>query len=221
MTGIGVVLRPDMVQKLNLNEDQMMQIQQILNTGRQASRQNQRAYGELMRSAFPTPANNNQNGAGGNSGRGRGRPNFRDPAVQEAMKTFMEKPETKAKLDQMKTQNEKIQDQIVSSVYRVLTKRQASGLKKLFGPPFDMSKLSGNPNAQAGDSPENAESGGSGQAGRHPQGDAQAGRRGPAEEPPRAARPGRLSVGNRWSRSPARGSRRPIDCPSLAGVADV
>jgi hypothetical protein len=169
MEGMPALLQPDMIEKLSLNEDQVAQIQELLNEGRQASRQNQRAYFDMMRTAFPDQGNNGQNGQnggpggggfggggqnggpggpggpGGNNGRGRRPPgpNFRDPAVQEAMQTFMEKPETKATIAQIKTQNDKLQNQLVAAVYRALTKRQVTAFKKMLGAPFETAKLTG------------------------------------------------------------------------------
>jgi hypothetical protein len=61
------------------------------------------------------------------------------------MQNFMEKPETKAQLEKMKAQNDKLQNQLVASVYRVLTKRQGAAYKKMLGAPFDASKLTGGP----------------------------------------------------------------------------
>jgi hypothetical protein len=53
----------------------------------------------------------------------------------------MDKPETKAQLEQMKTQNQKLQNQLVSAVYRAMTKRQVTNFKAMLGAPFDATKL--------------------------------------------------------------------------------
>jgi hypothetical protein len=149
LAGVPALLRPDMIEKLQINEDQVAQIQEVLNEGRQVQRQSQRAWGEMMRTALPADPNGGQNGGngggqnGGPGGRGGRGPNFRDPAVRSAMQTFMEKPETKAQLDQMKVQNNKLQNQIVASVYRALTKKQGAAYKKMLGAPFDPTKLQG------------------------------------------------------------------------------
>ena len=153
IAGTPALLQPEMIEKLLLSEEQVEQIRELINEGRQAMRENGRAYGEMMRDAFPAPADNGQNANnapngqngqnGGNNGRGGGRrgPNMRDPAVQAAMKTYMDKPETKAKIEQMKAQNDKLQNQLVSAVNRALSKRQLAAYKKMLGPVFDMAKL--------------------------------------------------------------------------------
>ena len=88
---------------------------------------------------------NGQNANNGGGGGGRNRPNFRDPAYQEAMKKFREQPEVKAKMDQMRTQGEKIQKQLALEVNRALGKRQAALYKRMLGAPFDLALLRGGP----------------------------------------------------------------------------
>ena len=150
--GIGALLQPDMIEKLNLEEDQVEQIRELFDQGRQVQRENGRAVSDMMRTAFSNPGNNGPNPGGG----GPGGPNFRDPAFQEAMKTFMEKPEVKAKMDQMQSQNTKIQDQLAAAVNRVLGKRQAAAYKKMLGAPFDFSQGRGGPAQGGGKSPSGA-----------------------------------------------------------------
>jgi Spy/CpxP family protein refolding chaperone len=74
------------------------------------------------------------NGPGGGPG---GRGNF-DP---EAMRKYMEQPEVKAKMDQMKQQQDQIRDQSYAQVYRVLDRRQSSAFKKMLGKPFDVDSI--------------------------------------------------------------------------------
>jgi hypothetical protein len=150
LDGLRALTRPDMIEKLTLGEDQVEQIQQLLREGQQAQRENGRPWGDMMKTAFPNPnaGNNGQNG-GGQNGNGGGRggrggfPNMRDPAVREAMNNFMEKPEVKAKLEEMRTGNEKIQSQLAMAVNRALGKRQAAAYKKMLGAPFDLSQVRG------------------------------------------------------------------------------
>jgi hypothetical protein len=61
------------------------------------------------------------------------------------VKTFMEKPETQAKLEQMRAQTTKLQGQLAAAVNRVLNKRQAAACKKMLGTSFDVSKVRGGP----------------------------------------------------------------------------
>ncbi len=149
LAGIGALLQPEMIEKLSLSEDQVAQIQELLNEGRQAARENGRQMFDLMRQAVPDTGNTNNaapNGANGNNGpggRGRRGPNMRDPAVQAALKNYMEKPETKAKMDQIQAQNQKIDRQLLSAVYRILSKRQGAAYKKMLGAPFDVAQMRG------------------------------------------------------------------------------
>src|SRR5262249_29581464 len=99
-----------------------------------------------MKSAFPNPnpGNNGQNGPGNNGQNGgnrRGR--FNDPAVRDAMKQFFERPETKAKMAEFQSQDEKINTQFTAAANRILTKRQSAAYKKMQGAPFDLSKIRG------------------------------------------------------------------------------
>jgi hypothetical protein len=110
-----------------------------------------------MRSAFPPPnpavdgqnGNNPQNGQNGGNGQngnnGRRGPNFRDPAFRDAMQKFMERPETKAKMEEIRTQNDKILGQVTAEVNRVLGRRSALAYKKMLGAPFDLTRLTGGP----------------------------------------------------------------------------
>jgi hypothetical protein len=154
LDGVRALTRPDMAEKLSLSDDQVEEIQGLLDQSQQARRENGRAWGEMMKTAFPNPnpGNNGQNGGGQNGGGaqnggrgGRGGMNPRDPAFQEAMKNFMERPEVKAKMEEMQTQNEQIQNQLNAAVNRVLGKRAATAYKKMLGAQFDLSKIRGGP----------------------------------------------------------------------------
>jgi hypothetical protein len=166
LAGIPGLLQPDMVEKLNLNEDQVAQIQNLLAESGRARMENGRARFDMMKQAFPDAFNpnngqnggppngggqdpNGQNGGGqngnGNGRGGRNRPNFRDPAFREAMQKFMDQPDTKAKMEEIRAQDEKLQNQLTAAVNRVLTKRQAAAYKKMLGATFDLSKIWGGP----------------------------------------------------------------------------
>ena len=69
----------------------------------------------------------------GRGGRGGCRINFRDPAVQDAMKAYMEKPEVKAKMAEFQTQQEKEDAQLMAAVHRTLGKRQDRQLQEVAG----------------------------------------------------------------------------------------
>jgi hypothetical protein len=77
------------------------------------------------------------NGPGGNGPGGRG--NFDPTAFQK----YMEQPEVKAKMDQMRRQQDQIRDQSYAKVYRVLDRRQSAAFKKMLGKPFDVDLVIG------------------------------------------------------------------------------
>ena len=81
-------------------------------------------------------------------------PDMRDPAVQEAMKAFMAKPEVRAKMGEMHAQNTKIQGQLLAVVVkRVFGKRQAATYKKMLGAPLDLSPTRGGSGQGPGNRP--------------------------------------------------------------------
>jgi Spy/CpxP family protein refolding chaperone len=164
MDGMNALVRPDMIEKLNLDDEQVAQIRELLGQSRQAQFENGRGFFDMMRSAFPP--NNRQNGGPGGGGPGGpggpgggpggpGGPNFRDPAFQEAMSKFMEKPEVKAKMEEMRTQGTKIESRLASAVNRVLGKRQAYMYKAMLGAPFDLSQVRPGPGQGPGNRPGN------------------------------------------------------------------
>jgi hypothetical protein len=153
LDGPTALARPDMAEKLNMDEAQVEQIQELMSERRQAQGETRKARGEIMKAAFasiprPNADDNGQNGnngqirANGQNGGNRGNRNrFNDPAFQEAMKKYMETPEVKAKMEQFQSQDERIANQFAAAVNRVLTKRQAATYKKMLGAPFDLSKI--------------------------------------------------------------------------------
>ena len=53
--GIGACCNPTMIEKLNLEEDQVEQIRELFDQGRQVQRENGRAMSDMMRTAFSNP----------------------------------------------------------------------------------------------------------------------------------------------------------------------
>jgi len=162
-----------MQEKLNMDEAQVAQIQELMNERRQAQRESGRARMEMMKTALPNfpnpnPGNNAQNGGNGgnaqNGGNGGNRNRFNDPAVREAMKKFWESPETKAKMAEYQSQDEKINNQFLAAVNRVLSKRQSAAYKKMLGAPFDLSKIRGGPGQGPGNRNANANPAGTAKA---------------------------------------------------------
>lgn len=151
--GPFAVLQPEIAEKLELQEEQVVQIREIQNESNLARRQafaagrgifagmrknqrgnnNQSGAGDNGRAQNGN--NGGQNGRGGNGGGGRG--NF-DP---EAMRKYMEQPEVKARMADMRKQQDVIRDQSYAMVYRVLDRRQSSAFKKMLGKPFDVDSI--------------------------------------------------------------------------------
>jgi hypothetical protein len=70
--------------------------------------------------------------------------------AQDAFKAAMEKPEVQEKMEELRKQAQKLDDQFAAAVARVLSPRQRTNYKKMLGAPFDRSKLGGPPWAQPG-----------------------------------------------------------------------
>ncbi|WP_422926912.1 hypothetical protein [Singulisphaera sp. PoT] len=79
----------------------------------------------------PTPAAQPKNQDGQNGGgRGRGPGGF-----------DRDSPEAKAQFEKMRSEGEKLQDQTIAAVSKVLTKKQKLAFNKMLGEPFDLEKL--------------------------------------------------------------------------------
>jgi hypothetical protein len=135
--GPRMLTQPEWSEKFNLDETQVQQIRGLLDESRQAQGNAMRQRFDLMKSALPNQPNANNGGGRG----GRGGVNFRDPGVQEALKEFMEKPEVKSKMEELDNQRQKLDNQLMAAVHRVLDRRQSNAYKKLLGAPFDLSNL--------------------------------------------------------------------------------
>jgi hypothetical protein len=105
--------------------------------------------GDQAQNANPQAGNGNpqtangrgRNGRSGNAAGGRGGPGGRGRFDPEAMRKYMEQPEVKTKMDQMRKQQDLIRDQSYAQVYKVLDRRQTSAFKKMLGKPFDVDSL--------------------------------------------------------------------------------
>jgi hypothetical protein len=155
LQGPGAILREDMMEKLGIDESQIQMLEEVRADYRDSQRENRRAFGDIMKAARAKASpiqntgqngddaanggdgGNNANGNGRNGGRGRGRP---DP---EAMKKAMEDPQIQAQMEQMRTQDDKLENQYAAAINKVLTPRQRALYKKMLGPPFDRSKMGG------------------------------------------------------------------------------
>jgi hypothetical protein len=155
LEGPSALVRDEIAEKLNLDEFQVQAIRDLMNERGQARRESFRAQGELFRQMRPNNnPNPNQyadNGGGGNNGGNPGagdggagngngnRGNRRfDP---EAFRQFMERPEVKAKMDEFRAAQDKVENQFTAAVNKVMSPRQRANYKKMLGAPFDRSKM--------------------------------------------------------------------------------
>jgi hypothetical protein len=146
-----------MIDKLQIDEPQQEMVQEVMGERREAQRETRRARGEVMKTAFAglarNPGNNRQNsdenangqngGNGGNgqnggNGRNGGRGRGFDP---EAMRKAMEDPKIQAQMEEIRGQDEKIDNQFTLAVNKILTPRQRATYKKMLGAPFDRTKM--------------------------------------------------------------------------------
>jgi hypothetical protein len=149
-----------MVEKLNLSEEQVMQITELRDGQRQKSRELRKngrpAFDAAMQRINPDFANfgrngggrggrgGNNGGAGGNNTKGGGRQQFNREDFQKAMQTVMEDPEVKAEQEKQREQTKKVDDESYTLVLKALYPRQRTTLKNMSGAPFDRALL-GNP----------------------------------------------------------------------------
>lgn len=117
--GMFALARPDMAERLNMDEGQIEQIQGIM----QEMQGSQREAGAAMRERMKSMRR-----ADGSFDR-------------DAMKAQMESPEGKAQMEQQRNDAEKLRDQASTAIGRVLRKKQKDNYKKMIGAPFDVSKL--------------------------------------------------------------------------------
>jgi Spy/CpxP family protein refolding chaperone len=152
LAGPGVVLREDMVEKLNISDEQIEQLKGFRDEHRQTQREIGKQQREFMKAVFQKAnpggqgnngqaddngGNDGNGGNGGNRGNRGNRPRF-DP---EVMKKVFESPEVKAQMEQNKAQGEKLDGQYALAINKVLYPRQRAALKKMLGAPFDRSKM--------------------------------------------------------------------------------
>jgi hypothetical protein len=156
LQGPGAILREDMMEKLGIDESQIQMLDEVRSNYRTAQRENGQARRDVMKAVFakatpnqnngqnagdPANGGNNGNGTGGNgNGRNGGRGNRGRPDP-EAMKKAMEDPQIQAQMEQMNTQDQKLENQFSLAIAKVLTPRQRALYKKMLGAPFDKSKM--------------------------------------------------------------------------------
>ena len=154
--GAFVVLRDDMIEKLNMTEEQVEMLKSIRDGQRQKQgevrKSGRQAFQAAMEKINPEFAKNMGNrgnrgnrgnggngGNGGNAGNGNqgNRPQF-DP---EEFRKLMDSPEVKAERDKQREQEKAVDDESYAIVTKNLYPRQRATLKKMVGAPFDRSVM--------------------------------------------------------------------------------
>jgi len=170
--GPAAVLRADVAERLEINEEQHEEIQGILTQANAARRELMRTNFQFVRSQMPTqPAGGNppaadgqpdpnaaatpaagqvgqagqpgQGGRGGRGGRGANGQHNRPRFDPEAMQKIMEQPEVKAKMEETRKEQQQLRDREYAMVYKAMDRRQVSLFKKMLGKPFDVESVTG------------------------------------------------------------------------------
>jgi hypothetical protein len=164
LEGPWVVLRDDMVEKLNMTEEQVTLLTEIRDGRRQQQRElqkaNREAFDAVMKQANPDfngfggRGNRGNRGNGGNGGNNGGaqkgnqgnRPQF-DPAAMQKMREDFQKmmdiPEVKAQREKQQAADKAFEEESYAVVMKNLYPRQRATLKKMVGAPFDRSVMGG------------------------------------------------------------------------------
>jgi len=132
--GPMAVMQPEMREKLSMQPDQEVQLDEIRQGLRDAQNETRQAQRDFMAS-LRTQNGGDGGAAGGNGGMDRA-----------AWQQMMDRPEVKAQREQSQKQNDKLQDQAIAAVRKVLYKKQRDAFNKMLGKPFDLTKLDNNPN---------------------------------------------------------------------------
>ena len=168
--GPAAVLREDVAERLEINEEQHAEIQTILNDTNAARWQIMQKNRELIRTLVPNqPAGGNppaadgqpdpnaaatpaagqggqagqpgQGGRGGRGGRGGANGQNRPRVDPEAMQKIMEQPEVKAKMEETRKEQQQLRDREYTMVYKAMDRRQVATFKKMLGKPFDVESV--------------------------------------------------------------------------------
>ncbi len=172
-SGPWIVLREDMIEKLNLTEEQVAQLTEMRDGQRQVERDmrktNREAMDAAMKKANPdfqgfgfnggnrgnrgNRGNNNGNAgnAGGNNGGGqngnRGNQQQFDPAAFQKMRDEMQKmnemPEVKEEREKQQAKQKALENDSYAMITKALYPRQRATLKSLVGPTFDRTVMGG------------------------------------------------------------------------------
>lgn len=166
LEGPWVVLRDDMIEKLNMSEEQVEMLREIRNGQRQKQREVQKngreAFNAVMQKINPEFGKNGgfgrgnrgnrgnagggQNGGGAQNGDQGNRPQFDQAAFQkmrDEMQKMMDNPEVKDQREKQREMEKAVEDESYAIITKNLYPRQRTTLKNMVGAPFDRSVLGG------------------------------------------------------------------------------
>jgi Spy/CpxP family protein refolding chaperone len=165
--------RPEVLERLNLEDSQIELIQEILADGRG---QMEQSGGLMMRAAgaMPGPGFGPGPGAGDGPGAGAGAgggPGGAPPSPQDLKKKFSSKEfqdQLKSQFEKRRKETQSVRDRMMQAIAQVLSRGQRANYRKMLGEPFDLKPLQnaapnisvttfGAPGAGAGDGSNAAE----------------------------------------------------------------
>ncbi len=154
LEGPRALIRPDMIEKLNMDEFTVADIQQALTEERAAQREVGNAQRNFFRDVMKKvqaedqasgnstgnqgqagAAGNNANNANGNRGNRRFNP--------ELMKKAMAAPEVQERMKSLQGKQDEIRELASRAILGRLSKRQRGIYAKMLGAPFDRTKMGG------------------------------------------------------------------------------
>ena len=134
--------RPDVIERLGLEDTQIEMIQAILAEGRG---QMEQSGGFMVRTAgaMPGPGFGPGPGAGDGAGAGAG-PGGAPPSPQDLKKKFSSKEfqdQLKAQFEKRRKETQSVRDRMMQAIAQVLSRGQRANYRKMLGEPFDLKPL--------------------------------------------------------------------------------
>jgi hypothetical protein len=137
--------RPEVLERLNLEESQIELIQEILADGRG---QMEQSGGLMLRTAGAMPGpgfgpgpGKAGDGAGADAGAG---PGGAPPSPQDLKKKFSSKEfqdQLKAQFEKRRKETQSVRDRMMQAIAQVLSRGQRANYRKMLGEPFDLKPL--------------------------------------------------------------------------------
>jgi hypothetical protein len=134
MEGVAALAKPEVARAVNLSPSQSLRIQQVLNQSRTSQL---RSWLEPM-FAMQDRGNSGRPGAAG----GPRPPGPRGPATNDSSSDrAARRAEAERQFTAMRQNSDRIQEQTVAQVLKILTNRQRETFDRLLGEPFDPNQL--------------------------------------------------------------------------------